>query len=59
MSSSFSPVQVRQGTSIESPAEDHKDHEGPKASPLGGRAQRPETVKPVEERTGRVSYQCL
>ena len=39
--------------------EGHKDDEGPEASPLGGKAERPGAVQPGEEKTERGSYQYL
>ena len=54
-----SPVQERQRTTGESSVEGHKDDEGPEASPLGGKAERPGAVQPGEDKTERGSYQYL
>lgn len=46
--SSTGLLSSRQGTSRESPAEGHKDVEGPGASPAQGKAERPGAVQPGE-----------
>ena len=48
-----------QGPSRESPLEDHKGYEGPGASPISGKAERPEFVQPRKEKTKGRSYQSV
>ena len=43
----------------ETAAEGHEDGEGPGASPLGRKAERPGSVQPGEEEIERGYYQCL
>ena len=47
----YFPVQERQGTTGEGPAEGYKDGEGTGASPLGGQAERAGPVQPAGEKT--------
>ena len=49
----------REGSSRKSPAEGNKDYIRPVAPPVQGKAERPGTVQPREEKTVRGSDQCL